>query len=118
MNNIRSFYLAGTFKRGEKTLKINNPYNGEVVGEVSLASEGDVDLAIERAVEAFKTTRTLPSYERANVLTQIAAHINSRAEEFAKTMTLENGKPIQHSRKEVGRAAATFSWAAEKAKRI
>jgi glyceraldehyde-3-phosphate dehydrogenase (NADP+) len=118
MNNIRPFYLAGAFKRGDKTLKVNNPYNGEVVEEVSLASEEDIDLAIERAVSAFRTTRVMPSYQRANVLTQIAAQINSRSEEFAKTMTLENGKPIQHSRKEVGRAAATFSWAAEEAKRV
>lgn len=118
MPSNRPFFLAGAFKRSDQTLKVRNPYNGEVVGEVSLTSEEDIDLAIERAVEAFKTTRTMPSYERANVLTQIAAQINSRSEEFAKTMTMENGKPIQASRKEVGRAAAAFSWAAEEAKRI
>ena len=114
----RPFYLAGAFKRGDETLKVTNPYNGETAGEVSLASREDIDLAIERGVEAFRTTRAMPSYERANVLTQIAAQLNLRAEEFAKTITLENGKPIQASRKEVGRAAATFWWAAEEAKRI
>ncbi len=115
---MRPFYLAGAFKRNDKTLKIHSPYSAELVGEVSLANEEDVDLAIERAVVAYQTMRIMPSYERSNVLSQMAHHLTQRAEEFSKMITLENAKPIQASRREVSRAIATLSWAAEETKRI
>lgn len=115
---VRPFYLAGAFKKSARTLKINNPFSGESVSEISLACEEDVDLAIERAAACFGTTRTMPSYQRSEVLNQIASALHLRAEEFARMITQENGKPIQASRKEVGRAVAVLSWAAEEAKRV
>jgi glyceraldehyde-3-phosphate dehydrogenase (NADP+) len=52
------------------------------------------------------------------VLRRVAQSIIERKEEFARTMTLEAGKPIKASRTEVERAAFTFNVAAEESTRI
>jgi len=95
-----------------------NPYNNELIGVTYVASEFDIEEAISAATEAFKVMRNLPSYQRAEALSQIAIGIKARKEEIAKMITLESGKPISDARVEVNRAVNTFQIASEEAKRI
>ncbi|MEM6992566.1 MAG: aldehyde dehydrogenase family protein [Myxococcota bacterium] len=89
-----------------------NPYDGSPVREVAVASAGDIDDAIERAVAAFEHTRRLPAHRRAALAQGVAARIGERAEALAQGITAESGKPITLSRAEVARAQTTFSLAA------
>jgi len=52
------------------------------------------------------------------MLRGIVEGIRRRKEEFARTMTLESGKPIRDSRAEIERALMTFTIASEETKRI
>src|SRR5688572_4556481 len=78
----------------------------------------DAEEATSAAVRGFETTRLLPSWKRSEILRKTAEGLARRKEELARTITEENAKPIRLSRAEVDRAAATFTAAAEEAKRI
>ncbi len=54
---------------------------------------------------------------RAEALSHVSARLGERADEVARLITAESGKPLMWSRVEVARASATFRWAAEEARR-
>ncbi|MCI0558511.1 MAG: aldehyde dehydrogenase family protein, partial [Nitrososphaera sp.] len=97
---------------------IINPWDGSAVGSVSLATEGDANTVVERALKGYEKTRSLAAHERAEILTFISSKLKEQQEDFSRLITAEAGKPIQWSRVEVDRAVTTFQLAAEEAKRI
>ncbi len=102
-----------------KVTRVINPYNGEAVAEVSIASKEDVEAAIETALLTFKSTiRHMPSHKVSEILYKASKLINELSEEFARTISLEAGKPIRECRGEVSRAVQVFRLAAEEANRI
>jgi glyceraldehyde-3-phosphate dehydrogenase (NADP+) len=110
--------IAGAMIESDRVDEVTNPYDGEVVGRVPLASEDQREAAIAAAVEAFEEMRALPRYRRAEICAGIAAGIEKRQKELAETIARECGKPIRYARGEVGRAVMTFTIAAEEAKRL
>jgi glyceraldehyde-3-phosphate dehydrogenase (NADP+) len=113
-------FIVGGEKRNSSAdaLAVTNPWDGSVVGTVALATADEVDEAVLRALKGFEKTRTLASFERAEILSFISDRIKQQREEFTRLITAEVGKPIQWSRVEVDRAVMTFQLAAEEAKRI
>lgn len=99
-------------------LPVVNPYNGEVIGEVELADLADVGRALERAEAGFQINRTLPRWRRAEVLSKASEAVARNAEDLARLITLESGKPLKHAHKEVRRATNTLLLCAEEAKRM
>lgn len=110
--------VRGTELRTGRTYAIRSPYDGRAVAAVHRAGPAEVEAAIAAAAESFETTRQLPSWQRAEILERVAAALAERKEEFARTISLEGGKPIKHARLEAERAAFTFKVAAEESKRI
>lgn len=113
-----SFFLGGEWVTSRSSMQVTNPYDDAIVGTVSLASDKDIEKAIERALVGFQKTRALQSYQRFEILSFIANGLKEQKEEFAQLITAEVGKPIQFSRAEVERAVVTFQLAAEESKRI
>jgi acyl-CoA reductase-like NAD-dependent aldehyde dehydrogenase len=111
------FLLAGEWRAGTP-YTVACPYDGTPVGAVHRAGPGELEQAIAAAVRAFETTRKLPGHRRAAVLRGVSETIAARAEELARTIALEAGKPIKQARIEVGRSVTTFSTAAEEATRF
>ncbi|NWG20569.1 MAG: aldehyde dehydrogenase family protein [Chloroflexi bacterium] len=110
------FFLAGEWRTGAP-YTIACPYDGAAVAVVHRAAPADLELAIQAAVRAFETSRRIPLHRRAAALRAIAAGIESRAEELARSIALEAGKPIKQARVEVARSITTFSTAADEATR-
>jgi acyl-CoA reductase-like NAD-dependent aldehyde dehydrogenase len=110
------FYLAGEWRTGAPYM-VACPYDGASVAVVHRAAPADLERATQAAVAAFKTTRSTPLHRRAAALRAIAAGIEARAEELARTIALEAGKPIKQARIEVARSIVTFSTAADEATR-
>ncbi len=110
--------LGGEQVETGETYEVQSPYDEAPVAVVHRAGPDEVERAIAGAVEAFATTRRLPSWKREQVLERIYAGITERREELARTIALEAGKPIKTARVEVDRASFTFRIAAEEAKRI
>lgn len=114
----QGFLLNGRWIEAGATVPVHSPYNGEVVSQVVVATRAQAEEAISGAVAAFAITRKMPAFERQRILERVSAAIAARAEEFARTMALEAGKPIRTARSEVSRAVFTFKVAAEEATRI
>ncbi len=60
----------------------------------------------------------LPAHARAKILLKAAEALDARAEEFARLITAEVGKPLKEARREAARAAFTLRWAGEEARRV
>ncbi len=110
--------LGGEWVSKEEKLPVVYPYTGEVVAEVSKASEEDVYKAIEVAKEGYEKLSALTPYERYEILMRASQLLKQRAEDFAKSLVLEVGKTIREARTEVQRAIQTLIFSAEEARRI
>ncbi|MBN2135071.1 MAG: aldehyde dehydrogenase family protein [Acidobacteria bacterium] len=111
-------YFGGKWIETEEKLEVRNPYNSELIGTVSLAGKAEMDMAAERAVDAFEITKRMMAAERSEILMQIVSGIQERQDEFARVIALEAGKAINSAELEVKRAITTLVVAAEEAKRI
>ena len=60
----------------------------------------------------------LPAHERAAILDRTARLIDERAEEIARTISSEAGKPMKAAQVEVARATSTFTMAAVEARTL
>ena len=78
-----------------------NPATGEVFDYVPHGTREDLDKAVDAAAEAFKTWSTTPFEERAACLMKFSDLVEAKADELAKAMTMEQGKPIGDSLREV-----------------
>jgi acyl-CoA reductase-like NAD-dependent aldehyde dehydrogenase len=115
---VYSFYLAGQWLTTPQIAEVTSPFDGRVVGRVSLAQPEHVERAIQAAEAAFAVTRKMTAFERQKALAKIAAELTGRAEEFAQCISAEAGKPIRTARGEVERAAFCFQYAAEETTRL
>lgn len=85
--------IGGKHKRNDTKIKSMNPSEpSTVVGVVSKANRDDAEAAIQAAVEAFKTWKTVSAAERAEYLFKAAAVLRERKHEFSATMVYEVGK--------------------------
>src|SRR5574337_590617 len=102
-------YVAGQWVDTAKKIDVLNPYDGTVVDTVPCAESGDIEKAMESAVRGARTMARLPGYDRYRILKTAAELIEARSEEFARTITLEEGKSLAESRYEVSRAVQTLT---------
>jgi aldehyde dehydrogenase (NAD+) len=115
---MTAFWLSGQATTGEGTLEITSPWDGRVVGEVSLPTDAQIEQAVADLDAVRREAQALPAYVRAGALDHISRRIAERADEIAAVITAENGKPLVWARGEVSRAVSTFRWAAEEARRF
>lgn len=94
--------------------EVRNPATGEIVGYCPDASEADLDAAVAAATEAFRSWRAVPDAERRAACMAIADTLDANADELARLVTLEQGKPLNGlgSRFELGGCAAWTRYTA------
>ncbi len=94
-----------------------NPATGEVNGLLAHAGIDDLDRALEATVRGFAAWRKVSAFDRSKVLRQAADLLRERAEDIARLMTLEQGKPLAEARMETLFGADIIDWFAEEARR-
>jgi len=115
--DVRRVYLSGRWAEPQDPLDVINPANGDVFARVGTVTRDDVRRAIADAEAALPAWRALSGQRRGRYLLKIADLLDNRAEEVARTVTLENGKPLPQSRGEVGIAVDHLRWFAGEAER-
>jgi aldehyde dehydrogenase (NAD+) len=94
--------IDGQWVDGAKKFDTINPATGEVLTQISAASSGDVDHAVEAARRAFEDRngawRKFSASERGQMIWRLADLMEKNIDEFAELETLDNGKPIFESR--------------------
>jgi succinate-semialdehyde dehydrogenase/glutarate-semialdehyde dehydrogenase len=115
--NTHPLYLNGKWITTEATKSVLNPATGEAVAAITLIDRARVADALSDAHAAFTGWRKLTGKARGAFLHQIADRLEGRRDEIARTITLENGKPVAQSLGEVAMAADHLRWFAEEARR-
>jgi acyl-CoA reductase-like NAD-dependent aldehyde dehydrogenase len=110
--------IGGERVKTSTPLPVNNPADGSLVGMSWLAGPGELDAAVGAAASSFDGLRRMPSFKKAEAIARVSAGIGERAEELARTLALEAGKPIKDARTEVSRTQSTFRIASEEATRL
>ena len=97
---------------------MHNPATGELVGVVPYLGYVETIAAIEAAQKAQPVWAALTAAERARILRRWYMLILDNAEDLARLMTIEQGKPLAEARGEISYAASFIEWFAEEGKRI
>jgi succinate-semialdehyde dehydrogenase / glutarate-semialdehyde dehydrogenase len=114
-----SLHIAGSWREASKgeTIPVLNPATGEPIGTVPVATREDLDEALEAAQRGFKAWKAVSAYERAKIMRKAADRLRERADEVARIMTLEQGKPLAEAKLEIMNGADTIDWFAEEGRR-
>lgn len=88
---------------GRARAEIRDPFRGEVVDTVPVATAADIETAIAAGVEGAREMAALPAHERSAILNRAADLIAARVDELAHTLTREEGKPLSEATGEVAR---------------
>ncbi|MGF7119308.1 lactaldehyde dehydrogenase [Methanobacterium oryzae] len=110
--------IDGKLIEKRETIEIKNPANNEIIDTVPQGNREDVKNAINAANKAAKIVKDIPSRVISENLYQIYEELSKNADDFAKLISLDCGKPIKDSMGEVERSKQTILLAAEEAKRI
>jgi succinate-semialdehyde dehydrogenase / glutarate-semialdehyde dehydrogenase len=112
--------IAGEWVNGEggDSIEVVNPATGEVIGTVAKAATSDLDRALAASDSAFRVWRKVPAVERSRLLRRAAEIVRERADDIARTVTTEQGKPLAEAKGEVLSCADVLDWSAEEARRI
>ncbi|MGE4368374.1 MAG: NAD-dependent succinate-semialdehyde dehydrogenase [Burkholderiaceae bacterium] len=103
---------------GGATLPVLNPATGQEIGRVAKATKADLDRALAAAQKGFETWRDMTPAERSKIMRRAAGLLRERADETARWLTLEQGKPFVEARGETLAAAEIIEWFAEEGFRV
>ncbi|TGV30896.1 aldehyde dehydrogenase family protein, partial [Mesorhizobium sp. M8A.F.Ca.ET.142.01.1.1] len=71
-----------------------NPATGEVIAEVQVASQADVERAVQSAAEGQKAWAAMTAMERSRILRRAVEILRERNDELAHLETLDTGKAL------------------------
>lgn len=113
-------FLDGQWRDADDKTRfsVSNPATGELLGEVPRMGGAETVRAVDAANAALPAWRSLLARERAAILQRWYHLILANADDLARMMTLEQGKPLIEAKGEVVYAASFIEWFAEEAKRL
>ena len=98
------------------THTVDDPFTGENATSVPVADEATIGKTLDRAREAARAVRKLSVEERIALCDRALTAFEARAEEIAKDVTKQMGKPLSQSRGEVKGMAGRWRHMMEIAK--
>jgi acyl-CoA reductase-like NAD-dependent aldehyde dehydrogenase len=112
----RKLFLDGEWVETGEWIEVCSPYSGEVVARVAKAGAAEARRAVDAAERAMRDP--LPAHKRAEILVKVAGGLGRRADEAARQIAAEAGKPLKAARVEVARAMSTYTFAAVEARKL
>ncbi len=111
-------FVGGEWQESPRVMEVKNPFDQSVIDTVPAADAADVDQALAGAVEGAGIMAKVPAFDRAQILRRTADLMLERSEDFAETISREEGKILAEGRIEATRAAEIIQLSAEEAKRL
>lgn len=111
-------WIGGEAVTTPSTRTIQLPYDGTPVAEVYEADETAFARAVSAAVKGASAMAALTLWERAELLERIRALLAQHADEFARLITSETGKPLREARIEAERSQQTLLASADAARSL
>lgn len=95
----REFYIGGQWVAPAKPrdCEVIDPSTEEPCAIISLGDQADVDAAVAAAKAAFPAWAATPPRERARIVARILEQYEARVREYAESISIEMGAPIDFS---------------------
>lgn len=104
-------------KSGE-TFAVTNPFDGSEIALMASLGAEETKEAINFAEQAFSKYKKIAAGDRANMLKKLYQLMIDNADDLAKILTIEQGKPLTEAKGEILYGASFIEWFAEEARRI
>src|SRR5919109_710547 len=115
-----AMFIDGSWTASESgaVFEATSPSTGEVIGTVPQGTREDVYRAIDGANRAWPGWAAMSAFDRSAAMRRIGAAIEARRDDLARTLALDQGKPlVAEARDEVEELIVYFSMAGEDAVR-
>ena len=114
----KPYYLFGKPEFRDTVRTVKSLQDGSILAEVTYADAQAVQQALAAMTVVMPKMRKLSAIQRRKSCDVVYTGLLNRAEEFARLIAQEAGKPIKTARAEVARALTTFRLAMEESTRI
>ena len=110
MKSFPSYVGHDWTQPGERTITVENPATGEAFATMPKLGAAEVDRAMRAAKEAQRVWAERPPTERAEVLRRAGDLLEARADEIARDLATEGGRPPKEARGEIAKSVTTFRY--------
>ena len=111
-------YIDGQWIDSARRFAVTDPASNAELAQVPALAPMHAQLAIDAANAAWPAWRALPAKQRAAILRKWFDLLVANADDLARLMTAEQGKPLAEAKGEVLYGASFVEWFAEEAKRV
>ena len=111
-------FVAGHWEPGARRVTVTNPATGEEIAKVADMGVDDMRAAIDAAYSAQKAWARRTAKDRCAILLRWQALMLENADDLAKILTAEMGKPLAEAKGEIAYGASFIQWFAEEARRV
>ncbi|HEY4082870.1 MAG TPA: NAD-dependent succinate-semialdehyde dehydrogenase [Burkholderiaceae bacterium] len=110
--------VNGEWVSGGNTFAVTDPATGEHLANVADMGRAETETAIAAANKAWPLWRSKTARERAAILLRWQQLLVKHADDLARILTAEQGKPVAEAKGEILYGASFIDWFAEEGKRI
>jgi succinate-semialdehyde dehydrogenase/glutarate-semialdehyde dehydrogenase len=110
--------IDGAWVRGGGRFDVADPATGQKLVDVADLGAREAEAAIAAAGRAWPAWRRKTALERGAILSKWYQLLHQHADDLARIMTAEQGKPLAEAKGEVGYGASFLQWFAEEARRV
>ncbi len=110
--------IDGQWVDAAQHFDVTDPATGTVLAQVANLGAAEAEAAIAAANRAWPAWRALPAKARSAILMKWFHLLHQHADDLARIMTAEQGKPLAEAKGEVGYGASFLEWFAEEGRRI
>lgn len=100
----------------QNRIDVTNPANEEVIGSIPNMGKAEALQAVESSYQALQSWKALTAQARADLLLAWYKLTLEHAEDLARLMTIEQGKPLAEALGEVKYAASFIQWVCRRRK--
>lgn len=111
-------FVNGAWVTGEGSFDVHDPATGKTIASVANLNQQAAGVAIDAANKAWPLWRDKTAKERAAILMEWYRLQMLHADDLARIMTAEQGKPLAEAKGEVAYGASFVEWFAEEGRRI
>ncbi|MEM7278970.1 MAG: NAD-dependent succinate-semialdehyde dehydrogenase [Pseudomonadota bacterium] len=113
-------YINGQWTKAQngQSFDVTNPATGERLAQVTSCGRSETESAIKAAAAALQDWKGRPAKERASLLRRWYELVLENADDLARILTAEQGKPLAEAAGEIVYGANYIEWFAEEAKRV
>jgi succinate-semialdehyde dehydrogenase/glutarate-semialdehyde dehydrogenase len=110
--------INGEWIAGSTRFAVNDPATGGKLADVANLGAAETEAALQAANAAWPAWRAKTAKERGAILMKWFHLLHQHADDLARIMTAEQGKPLAEAKGEVGYGASFIEWFAEEARRV